>query len=85
MTNKRFDKAALISPLLKFTFDPAPVKDEILRISEITDELEGAIFVGAVDPEIFLPKIIGKYKAAGLDKVMEEQQSQLDKWLKNEQ
>ncbi|NLD46641.1 MAG: ABC transporter substrate-binding protein [Clostridiaceae bacterium] len=83
--NKRFDKAALISPLLKFTFDPAPVKDEILRISEITDELEGAIFVGAVDPEIFLPKIIGKYKAAGLDKVMEEQQSQLDKWLKNEQ
>ncbi|MFZ5987241.1 MAG: DUF3502 domain-containing protein, partial [Bacillota bacterium] len=81
--NKRFDNAAIISPLLNFTFDPEPVKDEIARITEVTEESEGPLFVGAVDPEIYLPKVIDKYKAAGLDKVMAEQQQQLDEWRRN--
>lgn len=80
--NERFDKSAIISPLLKFTFNPEPVKDEILKITQVTEESEGPIFVGAVDPEVYIPKVIEKYKAAGLDKVMEEQQKQLNEWLR---
>ncbi|HEY9061814.1 MAG TPA: ABC transporter substrate-binding protein [Pseudobacteroides sp.] len=78
---ENFNASPIISPLLEFNFDPEPVKNEIEKITEVTEEFEGPLFVGAVDPEIYLPKIIQKYKAAGLDKVMAQQQNQLDTWL----
>lgn len=78
---ENFNASPIISPLLEFNFDPEPVKNEIEKITEVTEEFEGPLFVGAVDPEIYLPKIIQKYKSAGLDKVMAQQQKQLDAWL----
>lgn len=77
-----FNAAAITSPLLKFYFNPAPVQSEIEKITEVTEEFEGSLFVGAVEPAEYLPKVIKKYKAAGLDKVMAEQQKQLDAWLR---
>lgn len=77
-----FNDAAIISPLLKFHFNPEPVKFEIEKITEVTEECEGPLFVGAVEPERYLPRVIEKYKAAGLDKVIAEQQRQLDAWLR---
>ncbi len=78
---KEFDSKAIISPLLEFSFDPTPVAGEIAKITEVTEEIEGPVFVGAVDPEEYLPKVIEKYKQAGLDKVMAEQQKQINEWL----
>ena len=78
---EKFNASPIISPLLEFNFNPEPVKNEIEKITEVTEEFEGPLFVGAVDPEIYLLKIIQKYKQAGLDKVMGEQQNQLDTWL----
>ncbi|HEX3045555.1 MAG TPA: ABC transporter substrate-binding protein [Bacillota bacterium] len=77
-----FNAAAIRSPLLRFHFNPEPVKLEIEKITEVTEECEGPLFVGAVDPKEYLPKVIKKYLAAGLDKVMVEQQRQLDTWLR---
>jgi putative aldouronate transport system substrate-binding protein len=79
---KEFNNAAIISPLLKFHFNPEPVKNEIEKITEVTEEFEGPLFVGAVEPKKYLPKVIEKYQAAGLAKVMAEQQRQLDVWLR---
>lgn len=75
------DSKVIISPLLEFSFDPTPVESEIAKITEVTEEVEGPIFVGAVDPENYIPKVIEKYKKAGLDKVMAEQQRQLNQWI----
>jgi putative aldouronate transport system substrate-binding protein len=75
------DSGVIISPLLEFSFDPTPVESEIAGITEVTEEVEGPIFVGAVDPEEYIPKIIEKYKNAGLYKVMAEQQRQLNQWI----
>lgn len=79
---RAFNAAAIRSPLLRFYFNPEPVKLEIEKVTEVTEECEGPLFVGAVEPEEYLPKVIEKYKAAGLDKVMAEQQRQLDAWLR---
>jgi putative aldouronate transport system substrate-binding protein len=76
-----FDASAIASPLLRFYFNPESVKLEIEKVTEVTEDCEGPLFVGAVEPEVYLPKVIEKYKAAGLDKVMAEQQRQLDAWL----
>lgn len=78
---EEFDKRAIISPLLEFNFDPTKVEREIAKITEVTEEVEGPIFVGAVDPELYIPKVIEKYKRAGLDKVMDEQQRQINEWI----
>ncbi|WP_010250593.1 ABC transporter substrate-binding protein [Acetivibrio cellulolyticus] len=78
---KDFDSRAIISPLLEFNFDPTPVESEIAKITEVTEEVEAPVFVGAVDPKIYIPKVIEKYKKAGLDKVMDEQQRQIDQWI----
>lgn len=81
---EQFNSHAILSPLLGFNFDPEPVRSEIEKITEVTEEFEGPLFVGAVDPEVYLPKVIEKYKSAGLDKVMSEQQKQLDAWIVEE-
>lgn len=81
---KEFDERAIISPLLEFSFDPTPVAGEIAAITEVTEEIEGPVFVGAVDPEEYIPKVIEKYRQAGLDKVIAEQQKQINNWLKEQ-
>lgn len=83
---KKFDESAIKSPLFGFEFDQTPVKKEVEAITQLAGEFEGTLNVGAVDPEIFVPKVIAKYKAAGLDRVIREEQKQLDAWLdKNRQ
>lgn len=81
---EEFDSKAIISPLLEFNFDPSSVESEIARITEVTEEVEGPVFVGAVDPEVYIPKVIEKYKRAGLDKVIDEQQRQIYEWVSKE-
>jgi len=36
---------------------------------------------GSVDPESKLPEFIEKLKVAGIDKIIEEKQNQLDEWV----
>ncbi|TYQ16982.1 UNVERIFIED_CONTAM: carbohydrate ABC transporter substrate-binding protein (CUT1 family) [Acetivibrio alkalicellulosi] len=78
---KIFSNSVLESPLLGFDFDPTNVKKEISALLSISSQFEGPLKTGAVDPDIYLPKAIEKYKSAGLDIVLEEQQRQLDEWL----
>ncbi len=79
--HKKFDEAAIRSPLFGFEFDQTPVKNEVEAIAQLAKEFEGVLNVGAVDPEVFVPKVKAKYKAAGLDRVIHEEQKQLDTWL----
>lgn len=78
---EEFDSRAIISPLLEFNFDPTSVESEIASITEVTEDIEGPVFVGAVNPEVYIPMVIEKYKNAGLDKVIDEQQRQINEWV----
>ena len=75
-------KTALVSPLLGFTFNSEPVKNEIAAITNITSQMSPSLFSGDTDPVTGCPQLVEKCKAAGLDKVMAEMQKQIDEWKK---
>ncbi|MFC5704073.1 ABC transporter substrate-binding protein [Cohnella faecalis] len=79
---KAFNAAGKPAPTLGFNFDTSKVTTELASIQNVKDEFWAALMTGTVDPNTYLPKAIDKFKAAGLDKVIAEAQSQLDEWRK---
>ncbi|MDT9725741.1 extracellular solute-binding protein [Xylanibacillus composti] len=81
---KSFNDEGINSPGLGFTFDGEAVKTQIAALVNIRTEYDGALNVGAVDPDEVLPRYIEKMKAAGLDDVLAEKQRQFDEFLANQ-
>lgn len=80
---KKFNENSKRSPALGFNFDPNSVSTEVAAFQNILSEFEPSLYTGTVDPDEYLPKINKKLKEAGVDKVIEEMQKQLDDWVKN--
>lgn len=77
---KEFNASAKNAPLLGFNFDATKVSKEIAAVQNVKAEYWPSLMTGTVDPATYLPRAIEKFKAAGLDKVMVEVQTQLDAW-----
>ncbi|WP_430162715.1 ABC transporter substrate-binding protein [Paenibacillus algorifonticola] len=77
---KVFNEAGKTAPTLGFNFDSTSVTTELASIQNVKGEFWSALMTGTVDPNEYLPKAIEKFKAAGLDKVIAEAQTQLDAW-----
>ena len=75
---KPFNDSAERSKALGFSFDPTSVKNEVAQYDNVVKQYTGAIYTGSVDPDATIPKFIQALKAAGMDKVMQEKQKQLD-------
>lgn len=69
------------SPLLGFTFDSAPVSSEIAQVSAVTSEY-GALTNGSRDYNEFYEEYKSRLKAAGIEKLRDEVQRQLDEYKK---
>ncbi|MFB9275747.1 ABC transporter substrate-binding protein [Cohnella cellulosilytica] len=80
---KQFNESATPSPLLGFSYDAEPVKNEEAAIINIYEQYIDALFTGVADPAVKLPEFIDKMKKAGLDKVIAEKQKQVDAFLGN--
>ncbi|MDU5142394.1 MAG: ABC transporter substrate-binding protein [Paenibacillus dendritiformis] len=76
----KFNDNAKNAPLLGFHFNADSVKTEMTALTNVKDEFYASLFTGSVDPKVYVPKAIEKFKAAGLDKVQAEMQKQLDEW-----
>ena len=79
---EEFNDSSVPSKMLGFSFDSAPVKNEIATINSVTEEFNNALVSGSVNPNEHLPKAVEKLKAAGIDKVIAEMQKQYDAWKK---
>lgn len=79
---EQFNKSALKSKALGFTFDASGVKAEYAAVSNVVTQYKLPLETGSVDPETILPEFISKLKAAGIDKIIAEKQKQLDEWAK---
>lgn len=77
---KKFNESGQAAPLLGFNFDPTKVSTELAAVNNVKEEFWAPLMTGTVNPEEFLPKANQKLKAAGLDKIMAEAQSQIDAW-----
>lgn len=77
---KKFNAAGVNAPLLGFNFDTSKVSSEIAAVQNVKEEFWAPLMTGTVDPDEYLAKAIEKFKAAGLDKIIAEAQSQIDAW-----
>ncbi|MCA0753606.1 ABC transporter substrate-binding protein [Paenibacillus sp. N4] len=77
---KTFNDAGVEAPLLGFNFDTSKVTTEIAAVQNVKEEFWAALMTGTVDPEEYLTRANDKFKAAGLDKIIEEAQRQIDEW-----
>ncbi|WP_258201072.1 ABC transporter substrate-binding protein [Paenibacillus endoradicis] len=77
---ERFNKEAIKSKALGFTFDAELVKTEIAAVMNVQNQYKNALETGSIDPEKNLPEFIKQLKTAGIDKIIEEKQQQLDEW-----
>ncbi|MBW7454254.1 ABC transporter substrate-binding protein [Paenibacillus sepulcri] len=77
---KAYNDAGKAAPTLGFNFDSSKVVNELAAIQNVKGEFWPALMTGTADPDKYLPQAIEKFKAAGLDKIIAEAQSQLDAW-----
>ena len=68
------------SPAMGYSFDSSSVSTEIASVSAVIEQYGKSINCGALDPEKALPEFINSLKSAGIDKVIAENQRQLDEW-----
>lgn len=78
---KTVNKNANTSPYYGFRFDASKVKNEITTLTNVYEQYAYALMCGSVDIDSTLKSFNSALKAAGLDTVMAEKQTQLDAWL----
>ncbi len=76
----RVNETAQPSTLLGFNYDKSNVMTELAQMEAIIGEYMPALTTGSVDPDREIPKMMDRLKRAGLEKVMQDAQEQLDNW-----
>ena len=79
-TFKEFNDASEEAPSFGFDFNPEPVSTQVAGFRNILDEFGKALYTGSVDPDQYLPKLQEKLDDAGIEKVINEMQKQVDLW-----
>ncbi|KGE18788.1 extracellular solute-binding protein [Paenibacillus wynnii] len=78
---KEFNKASTPSVLVGFVYNAEPVKNEEAAIAAIWKKYIDALSAGIVDTTDYLDKMNKELKKAGMDKVLQEKQRQIDEFL----
>ena len=73
------------SPAFGYSFKTAEVASEIAAVETVMEQYCYSFNAGALDPDKALPEFIDALKAAGIDKVIAENQRQLDEWAANKE
>jgi putative aldouronate transport system substrate-binding protein len=74
------NQTATPSQALGFAFDPTNVKTELAQVQLAQQQYGYPLIMGRVDSNAGLQTYLSKLHDAGVEKVMTEIQSQLDKW-----
>ncbi len=69
------------SVILGFSFDPIPVENEIAACQAVESRFKSEIYTGAVDPKVKVPEYYAELDKAGLQKVIDEMQKQINEFL----
>ncbi|MGG3284479.1 ABC transporter substrate-binding protein [Paenibacillus solani] len=77
---KEFNNTATRSAAYGFTFDSSRVRNQMTAASNVVAKYHEALMCGVLDPETTLPIFQKELKDAGIDDIIAEKQSQLDKW-----
>ena len=75
----KMNRESEISPLRGFVFDPSSVQSEIAQVGSVVKEYENGQFTAA-DIDKYIKERNEKMEQAGLQKVVDEVQKQVDDW-----
>ena len=78
---KEYNASCLQSKALGFTYDSTSVVNEIVQLTAVQDKYLKDLSFGVVDIDSTLKAFNDELYAAGLQKVMDTKQEQLDAWL----
>ncbi|MFS0726410.1 ABC transporter substrate-binding protein [Paenibacillus sp. 1P07SE] len=78
---RQFNESAKRSALLGFSYNPEPVTNEEAAIINIFDQYIDALFTGVGDPAVQLEEFNEKMRKAGMNKILEEKQKQVNEFL----
>lgn len=79
---KDVESRAIVSKMQGFTFNREAVKTEMAAIDQVSKQYNTMIDWGMQDPKESIPQIRQKMKDAGIDKVLNENKTQVDAYLK---
>lgn len=91
MENEPLDKWAIFKefndhsekvPSFGFDFSLERVSTQVAGFRNILDEFGKSLYTGSVDPDEYLPKLLKKLEATGVQDVISEMQRQIDEWKK---
>lgn len=68
------------SPAFGYSFNQESITAEVAAVNTVIEQYTSSLNCGAVNPAEALPQFIDSLKAAGMDKIIAEQQKQLDAW-----
>ena len=68
-------------PIYGFSFDPSNVQNEVAACVNVTEAYALTLNMGAADPATVLPEFLQKLDAAGMQKIVDEANAQLEAFL----
>ena len=68
-------------PIYGFTFDPSNVQNEVAACVNVTEAYALTLNMGAADPATVLPEFLQKLEDAGIQKIVDEANAQLEAFL----
>lgn len=68
------------SPAFGYSFNQESVTSEVAAVNTVIEQYTPSLNCGSINPDEALPQFIEALKAAGMDKIIAEQQKQLDEW-----
>lgn len=77
---KKFNDTAQKSKAFGFTFNNQNVVTEIAAVQSVYDQYKMGLECGLVDPDEALPEMLAQMESAGIQKIIDEKQAQLDEW-----
>lgn len=77
---KEVNNKSNVSQALGFKFDPSKVSIELKDVNTVLEEFTRSLYTGLVDTDEYVSKLINKLESAGIDKVKEELERQLNDW-----
>lgn len=78
----KMNKEAEVSPLRGFVFDPSSVQSEIAQVGSVIKEYANGQYTAA-DIDAYITERNEKLEQAGLQKIVDECQKQIDEWKAN--